>query len=69
MGEILMWVSRYWIGGLITLGTIDVINYLLTKHGNSERFTNPERIWIFILWPIMAVVFVGVYIISIFRRR
>lgn len=64
-----MWVSRYWIGGLITLGLIDGINYLLSKHGNSERWTNSERVWIFILWPIMAVVFVGVYILSWFNRN
>ena len=69
MEDILMWVSRYWIGGIITLGTIDGINYLLSKYGKSERWTNGERIWIFILWPVMAVVFVGVYILSMFKRQ
>ena len=69
MGEVLIWLSRYWIGGLFTLLLIDGVNYLLSKYERSERFNNIERVWIFVLWPLTLTVFVVMWLISAIRRQ
>ena len=66
--EILMWLSRYWIGGIITLGFLDTVNWVMSKATSNERFTNMERLWMFILWPVMLSVFVFMFVLSMVRR-
>jgi len=54
MGEIIMWVSRYLMAGVILTLMFD---WLITKV-NGEGFTNGERIAVIIFWPLMCLAFV-----------
>ena len=71
MGEIMMWVSRYWACGLLVLFVLDVLNYAISKSTTDEehtRFTNGERVAIFLFWPIMVVTFFGAWFYSWIKR-
>jgi len=58
-GEIMMWISRYWIGGMITLMFLDTVNWITVKaNTGNERYENSHRIVIFLFWPIMLLVFI-----------
>jgi len=60
MGEIIIWVSRYLMVGVIVTWGLDMINKsAFNLHGNeNQRFQNSERVWIIILWPLMVLVFI-----------
>jgi hypothetical protein len=59
LGEIIMWISRYWIGGMITLMFLDAVNWItVMANTGNERYENSHRIMIFLLWPIMLLVFI-----------
>ena len=66
---IVTWLSRYWICGLLTLMLLDTVNWMMNKATSSERFTNGERVVIFLLWPVTLGVFVFVFILNAIRRN
>ena len=62
MINLITWLSRYWLGGMITLVFIDWMNHLTAKKSLNERFNNGERIVIFLFWPLMLSVWIFAFI-------
>jgi len=54
---IVIWIVRYWIGGILTLGFLDIMNWVYAKNkAKDERYENSHRLMIFVLWPLMLLV-------------
>ena len=54
---IVIWIVRYWIGGILTLGFLDIMNWVYAKNKpKDERYENSHRLMIFVLWPLMLLV-------------
>jgi hypothetical protein len=68
MINLIMWLSRYWLGGIITLVFIDWMNHLTAKKSLNERFNNGERMMVFLLWPLMLSVWIFTFIKNIYTR-
>lgn len=66
-----MWVSRYWLGGLLTMMLLDGINYLMyyDEEDNPNRFNNKERVVVFLIWPFVLSVFVVTFIYNFVTRK
>lgn len=62
--NIVTWILRYWIGGMFTLLFIDGINNILSKVASHERFNNMDRLYLFLLWPLMLTVWIYTFIKS-----